>query len=229
VAPALIAVADDPDPAVQGNVVHALASLGPQIVPHAIKALGKPKLRDLALRVLTRLGPDAKDAVGPLVKAMSGADSEFRAQIQDTLAAIGPAAAPATDALVSSLSSTDVHVQHSALFALRLIGPGAAAAKEPLLKLLQNEDSIDALAAAWALAEIAPKDADVAAKVLPVLLQGLENSNPEVRVESVAALSALGPAASSAVPTLKQMAADDASPVVRAAATGAVGHITGKP
>jgi HEAT repeat protein len=222
-------VADDPDPAVQGNVVQALASLGPQIVPHAIKALGNPKLRDLALRVLARQGPDAKDAVGPLVDAMSGADSEFRTQIQDTLAAIGPAAAPATDAMVSSLSSTDVHVQHSALFALRLIGPGAAAAKEPLLKLLQNKDPIDALAAAWALAEIAPKDADVAAKVIPVLLQGLENSNPEARVESVAALSALGSAASSAVPTLKQMAADDASPVVRAAATGAVGHITGKP
>lgn len=229
VAPALIAVADDPNPEVRANVVRALASLGPKIIPHAVKALGKPKFRDLSLRVLTRMGPDAKDAVGALVDAMSGADPEFRTKIQDTLAAIGPGAAPATDALVSSLSNSDIPVQHSALLALREIGPGAMAAKVPLLKLLQGKDSVEALAAAWALAEIAPTDADVMTKAVPVLMMGLENNDSQVRVESVVALSALGSAATSAVPTLKEMAAGDASPIVRAAATGAVGRITGQP
>lgn len=229
VAPALITVADDPDPAVRANVIRALASLGPKVIPKACLALEKPKLRYLALRVLAHMGPDAKGAVGCLVKAMNGADPEFLARIQATLAAIGPAAAPATDALVKSLGSSDQGVVQSAMIALRQIGPGAAAAKAPLLKLLQKKDSYEAMAAAWALSQIAPKDADVMAQAVPELMLGLESTDADVRMQSVVALSAMGPAATSALPTLRQMATDDGSPIVRAAADGAVGHITGQP
>lgn len=229
VAPALISVADDTDPAVRANVIRALASLGPQVVPKACMALEKPKLRYLALRVLAHMGPDAKDAVDCLVKAMGGADPEFLARIQATLAAIGPAAAPATDALITSLGSSDQGVVQSAMVALRTIGPGAAAAKAPLLKLLQKRGTFNALSAAWTLAQIAPKDADVMAQAVPELMLGLESTDADTRMQCVVALSAMGPAATSALPTLRQMATDDGSPIVRAAADGAVAHISGQP
>jgi HEAT repeat protein len=192
VAPALIAVANDPHPEVEANVVIALASLGKSVVPHATNALQNPEMRELAIKVLTQLGPDASDAVGPLVEAIPNSDAETQAQIHFALAAIGPDAAPATDVLVEALSSDDEGVSHSALYALRQIGPGAKAARQPLLDRLEADESFEALAAAWALASIAPDDAEVAAKAKPLLKKGLMNSDPRVRSESAEALTIWG-------------------------------------
>ena len=125
VAPYLVALANDPNPAVQTNVVEAIASLGESVVPRVSKALTNPQLRGPAIRVIKELGPKASDAVQPLMDAADKADPKVRTEIQMALGAIGPAAAPATEMLIKSLKSKNADEQESALYALRKIGPGA--------------------------------------------------------------------------------------------------------
>ncbi len=159
VAPVLMAVANDPDPDVSANIVSALAGLGESAVPRASKALQNPKVRGLALRVLTKMGPKAAGAVDPLIAASKGADPEIREKVYFALAAIGPAAAPATETLTEAISNDDKRVRESALYALREIGPGAKTAVRPLMRRMDADRSFDSLAAAWALSALLPTTA----------------------------------------------------------------------
>jgi HEAT repeat protein len=229
VAPALMKMTKDPDPNVEANVVAALASLGDKIVPKAIEALKKPDVRELAVKVITRMGPKAAATVEPLIEAAKGADPALTTKINFALAAIGPAAAPATEMLVEAIGSKDQGVRESALLALRRIGPGAKAAVQPLIAKTQSGDSFDAVAAAWALARIVPADADAAAKAVPALTRGLSDPDEQVRLESADALATWGPAAKAAAAALKKAAESDDSAAVRAAAEAALSHPAAKP
>jgi HEAT repeat protein len=222
--PALMAVANDPDPEVSAHVVNALAGLGESAVPRASAALKKPEVRGLAVRVLTAMGPKAAGAVQPLVDAMNGADAQFRTQINFALAAIGPAAAPATDALAAAISDADQGVRESALYALKNIGPGAKTAVNALSEKAKAADTFDAKAAAWALARIAPT-AEVAAVAMPALTDGLSDDDEQTRIESVEAIAEFGPAAKSAVSALKEASTDDGSVAVRESAKAALKKI----
>lgn len=222
VAPALVRMANDPNPDVSANVVAALADVGEPIVPRVAKALSKPELRGLAIRVIKKLGPKAAGAVDALVDAANGADAMQQADIYLALAAIGPSAAPATDVLAKSLKSDDDHVRHAAIFALRQIGPGATEAVPQLVSMLGDQDSMVALASAWALAAIAGSDGGVASKVAPVLAQGLVSADERAQLESVDAIVALGPGGASAAPILKKLAEEDDSESVREAAAEAL-------
>lgn len=225
VAPALVAIVDDPDPEVAANVVDALVSLGEAVVPRASRALQNPEYRPFALRVLTRLGPKAEGAVAALTELIPDASPDDCASIHFALAAIGPGAAPATDALVQGLANEDKRVRHSALYALRMIGPAARSSVPSLLKLIAGEDAFDAQAAAWALASIAPTDASVAAKIVPVLMRGLSSPEENVRAECAEALGTLGPAAKQAATALARLAQEDDSLLVRESAAAAAAQI----
>jgi HEAT repeat protein len=225
VAPALLKIANDPDPNVEANVVGALASLGERIVPRATNALKMPDRRNLAVKVLTRMGPKAAGAVPALLEATKGADNHFATEINFAFAAIGSAAAPATDTLAKAVGSSDQGVRESALYALRRIGPAANAAVPTLTKKLSDTNSFEAAAAAWALANIAPGDKAVAAKAVPVLIKALAAPDDQTQMESADALAAFGSAAASATEALKKAAANEGSPEVRAAAQAALKRI----
>jgi HEAT repeat protein len=225
-APAILAVASDPDPNVSTNIVNALAGLGEQAVPRAIRALQNPKARSLAIRVLTKLGPKAAGAVKPLVEVAKDGDPELRKNVYFALAAIGPEAAPATEALVEATSNKDERVRESALYALREIGPGAKAAARPLMRKLASDQSFDALASAWALARIAPDNAAIADKAVPVLVRGLSHADEQTRLNSAEAIAEFGAAAAKAARDLKKAARDDSSPAVRAAAEAALKRVS---
>ncbi len=228
VAPALLLVANDPDPHVSANIVSALAGLGESVVPRATKALQNPKARVLALRVLTKLGPKASGAVDPLVAASKGADPEFRAKVYFTLAAIGPGAAPATETLADAISNDDKRVRESAVYALREIGPGAKAATRPLLRKMEADKSFDSLAAAWALSRIAVGNDAVAKRVLPVLLRGLSSADEQTRLHSTEAIAEWGPNGAQAAAELKKVAHEDTSPAVREAAEAALKRVASR-
>jgi HEAT repeat protein len=229
VGPALMAVANDPDPDVSTNVVSALAGLGESVVPRATKALQNPKARPLALRVLTKLGPKASGAVDALVAISKTGDPEVREQVYFTLAAIGPKAASATDTLSNAISSDDERVRESALYALREIGPGAKAATRPLLRKMEADRSFDSLAAAWALSRIASGNEAVAKRVMPVLLRGLSSDDEQTRLNSAEAIAEWGPRGSQAGSELKKAAHGDKSPVVREAAEAALKKFDSQP
>jgi HEAT repeat protein len=226
VAPALIALVNDPDPETQENAISAVASLGESVVPRAVNALANPQLRGPAARVLARIGPKAAGAVQPLIAAAKDGDPQFRAEINFALAAIGAASAPASQMLAESVASDDPHIRESALYALREIGPGAKAASPALVKRMQTDDSFDAMAAAWALSTIAPDDSAIAPKVVAKLTSGLSSEDAQTRHESIAALAAWGPAAKSATEALTRILKDDGDAEVRAAATQTLARIS---
>lgn len=226
VGPALLAVANEPDPDAAANVITALASLGEKVVPKAAEALKKPEFQGLAVKVLTQMGPKASGAVQPLIDAIPGAKPEFRAEIQFALGSIGSAAAPASGVLAEGLSSQDDAVRESALLALRQIGPGAKGAVPSLLKAVDGSDAFESMAAAWAVAAIAPDDAAATAKILPLLTHGLADTDDQNRLESAVALGDLRAAGKPAVEALTKVAETDSSPAVREAASDAVQMIS---
>jgi HEAT repeat protein len=221
----LIALANDPDPDVQTNVINAVASLGESVVPRAVAALEDPQLRESAVRVLMQLGPKAAGAVQPLINAAKGAAPELHTQINFALAAIGPAASPAAGMLAEAIANDNEGVRESALFALREIGPGAKPATAALLKRMQADQSFDALASAWALARVAPDDAATAAKAVSKLTEGLSSADERIRLECVEALAAWKSVSKPSAGKLQQVANEDNSPVVRAAAAAALEQI----
>lgn len=225
--PVLLTVASDPDPNVSANIVNALAGLGESAVPRATRALQNPKARSLALRVLAKMGPKAAAAVPTLIEIAKGADPPTREQINFALAAIGPQAAPATELLISGISNDDKRIRESALYALRAIGPGAKAATRPLLQIMDADESFNSMAAAWALSRIAADNAQVAERVVPVLLRGLTSSNEQTRLNSAESLGDLGSNAAKAAAELKKTAKEDKSDAVREAAKAARKRVAG--
>lgn len=218
VAPALIALASDPDPHVAENIVSALATRGEKVVPRASEALKHPERRKLAARVLARVGPAASAAVGSLAEAAVAADPESRVEIHRALAAIGPEAGAATEVLIEGLSSDDEGVRHSALFALRQIGPSAVKSGPRLVEMMDSSKGFDQLAAAWALASVGSKTRGVAARVAPVLRLGLADPDSAERLETISVIAELGQSGAILSDDLKRLAASDPDEDVRTSA-----------
>jgi HEAT repeat protein len=218
VAPKLVKAIQDNDAAVIGNAVDALASLGPKIVPRITNnALKNKDLQLYAVRVLAKIGPDAKEAAPALAEALKDADGEYRREIQFVLGGLGADSAPAVPELIKSLASDDDHVRNSAIYALGKIGPAAKAAAPELRKMLSGGDDFVRFAATWALVRIDASDAKLVATAVPMLVKGLSDERPVIRAESAATLGELGAAAKSALPELKKAAADSDSSVSEAA------------
>lgn len=218
VEPVLIKAIHDSDQSVIGNAIDALASLGTKIVPRiSNNALKNKELRLYAVRVLAKIGPDAKEAAPALAETLADAEGDYRREAQFVLGLFGPAAAPAVPELIKSLASDDDHIRNSAIYALGKIGPAAKDASAELRALLADDEEFVRFAATWALVRIDPKDTKLVAAAVPALIKGLSDERPVVRAESAATLGELGPAAKSALPELKKAAGDAEQPVSDAA------------
>lgn len=221
-APYLMQAASDPE--VRDHVVQALASLGPELLPHASRALANPDTRELAIDVLNELGSDAAGATEALALCLNEGDPQVCQRVNLLLARFGPQAAAATDALVAELDSDQAAVRHSAMYALREIGPAASAAKDALLARIAAADAstpdgrFDRLAAAWTLARLAPNDPRVAQAILPIVSDGLTSPQELDRMESIAAAADLGALAKPLKPQLEKLAESDPAVDVREAA-----------
>ncbi|MGH7193268.1 MAG: HEAT repeat domain-containing protein, partial [Candidatus Saccharimonadales bacterium] len=209
-APLLIQAIHDSDPSVIANAIDAMASLGPKIVPRvASNGLKSKDLRLYAVRILAKIGPDAKEAAPALAEALKGSDGDFRREAQFVLGTFGADAAPAVPELIRSLDSNDEQVRNSAIYALGKIGPAAKAALPALRGLRDSDDAFVRFAATWALVKIDPKNPQLIAAAVTELQKGLSDERPLVRLESAAALGELGAAAKAAVPELKKVATDE--------------------
>lgn len=225
--PKLIEMLNDSDPVVAHNLVDALASLGEPVAERAGQALSKAEVRVLAVRVLERLGPQAKSAVPNIVDAMESAEGEFRRKLQNVLGQIGPDASQGTAELIRSLNDDSEDVRISALLALGRIGPGAGAAGPNVEALMvRTEDPFEKLLAAWTIAKINASDDQMVAKIVPVLIDGLRFPDGRVQAEAASILGSLGPAAEKAVDELNALSNDEsASTELRELAKEAVSAI----
>ena len=218
----------DKDPEVRGNVVEALSTLGVKALPKLIKALENDDMQSLAVEVIRRLGPKAKDAVPALILELSDPDPAYRQEVVYALAAIGPESKAAAPELLKHLTDAkeDSKVRYTACYALGKIGPGAAEAVPALRQNLVSDDKFLKVASVWALLRIQPEDRPLKALAVPLLAKALEESEKElVKVEVATSLGTIGPMAQAAIPALEKAAKDDESPAVRAAAAAALKKI----
>ena len=89
----------------QQAAAEALSRIGPPAVPMLVQALqhSDPEVRLQAVRVLIRMGPDAKEAVPALVPLLDDPDERIRKAAARSLGRIGPEAGDAVPALMRSL------------------------------------------------------------------------------------------------------------------------------
>ena len=106
------------------------------------------------------------------------------------------------------------------------MGPSAIAAEPELRKKLADPNETIALSAAWALAEIDPSSAEIARQSVPLLIKGLADAEPRVRMQAAVSLGRLGPLAKDAAPALKTILHDQDA-MVRIAAEKALKAIGG--
>jgi hypothetical protein len=158
-----------------------------------------------AFHILRELGPAAAPAAPALLEAMTMGDTSVRIGAAAALAYIPAHASHAVPVVLEALrmeSSPD----GTADLIEDLAAAGAAAGQAvPMLRdLLEHEERVVRSAAARALWKVA---ADTASTV-PVLTEALDEVEPAYLLQSLTVIGEMGPAASSAIPRLKQLLVD---------------------
>lgn len=206
------------------HLLDALASAGPLVVPKLVTAIKNGKWPADAAYVLGQIGPAAAAGTEALAGLVADKDERVAQEAALALAKIGPAAKAAVPALTAALQKEGAANTHALVFALGCIGPDAAPAEPALSKLVGGNDPDLAVVAAWALTQIQPGSAEMAKKVVPVLVAGLSIPLPESRQSAARALGDLGPLAKEAVPSL-ETALKDKDPAVARAAEAALAAV----
>jgi HEAT repeat protein len=148
--PALPAIAEalcDTDRNVQWSAARAIGNIAPRRAPFAVAGLAKlllhidDNLRLAAAATLEAMGPDAKEAMPAIVKAIGSGDAETRAASMYILVSVGADnARPAVQALIESLSDHDPRVRRAAADVLGKIAPVSADAVPALRRALEDDD-----------------------------------------------------------------------------------------
>jgi HEAT repeat protein len=202
-----------------------------EAVPALVKRLdkGTDETRGLVLAVLSKIGPDAADAVPALRKLIEG-DPEAKKistvlAIQ-TLGRIGPKAKESVPTLIEALKSKEARspLRIAAAMALGRIGPPAKEAV-PALRAAMKEKTAKSgplrFHAAAALGQIGP----AAKAAVPDLIELLKDENVgPARLVAAQALGGIGSAAQEALPALTT-AAGNQDDALRSAATAALAKI----
>lgn len=183
-----------------------LVARGAAAVPAVVGFLGGSDLytRDLALRVLTRLGPKAHAALPALMDQIGGRPPNWfnmgHRRLYGAVAALGPAARPAIPLLITQ--SHDLEYRYAALHALGKLGQYDPEHVVPYLVsvLERRPEEHDVPAALDALAEIGKP----ARAALPAILAEIERAKAGIGPsgsEELSALAAIGEAGES-IPAL---------------------------
>ncbi|MEK7467332.1 MAG: HEAT repeat domain-containing protein [Planctomycetota bacterium] len=208
------------------EAMDALAAIGdPALLPVIEAARRSPdsSARARALRLLSRMAPFNGDAVEVMREALMSPDPVLRA---GGAAALGPAAADhdsIVDALAPFLSDPDGIVRAAAGGAMRQAGRRSLRAGEALVRALR--DDLAGQPVATLLCELGPE----AAPLLDPIRALLTDRDPSVAARAALALSAMGAAATAAIPDL--MCAWEASmksgsgSASRASLTGAIARM----
>lgn len=211
-APVLIKLLDDKSLNSDGERVaayysHALAALGPLVVPKLIDQLSTkdPFLLAGICEALHQLGTDAAPAVKVLVPKLAKANNDELWAYTYVFEGVGPQAAPAIPNLIEQLESGDFQLQVVTCRALASIGPTAKAAVPGLLKQLDEGNLSVKGQAAMALGSIGVQPGmDIPQK----LAAALEHPNYVVRERVLEGIGRLGKDAQSILPTLEKYMAD---------------------
>jgi uncharacterized protein (TIGR02996 family) len=194
---------------VQDVADFALRKIGSAAVPvlvvalqdeeSSVRKLAAHALQEMANDVGTNLpgveiGPIAEQVIPALIVALRDQVSAVRLAAAKALGSFNykTRGVEAVPALSAALRDEDSSVREAAATALGHIGPGAVQAVPALVLALQDKESIVRGAAGSALAKLGPEAVTAA---VPVLLEGLQHADEEVRRDCANVLGRFDPAA----------------------------------
>jgi HEAT repeat protein len=212
-APDLAGLLNDPDDEVANQAAVALAEIGPLAVKELVKAARPPAtapVRQRALYALSKMGPDAREAVPILKEALQDRHTPCRYYAAIALGELGAEAKAVVPDLSRTLTDNDEGVRNQAGQALANVGEEAL----PALRIMvEDEDWAVRLGGLQALAYHGPQ----AQALAPDMARLLTDDVADVRTQAAKALATLGPAAKEAVPQLLDAMKDDRYAVQMAA------------
>jgi HEAT repeat protein len=195
----------------------------PTAMPELRKALDNPDkdVRARAAWAFAEIGPDAKDVVPQLRKALrDDEDREVRSMAAYALSRMGLAAKTAVPELRKAMRDQDKKVRHMATYAIGRIGPEIKDAVPELRTALGDEDKDIRRDAAWALSIIGPAAKDA----VPELQKAMSDPDSGVRSNAAFALGQLGVSTKAVVPVIRPEKSDPAKSA-RSEAEGALKKI----
>jgi len=192
----------------------ALRSCGKHAVKPATDLLGhgNPIVRQLAARVLGELGPDAKEAVEPLRKALTDEYTEVALEAGGALVRVGGSADEVNGLIRAALMSLNPRVAAEAIGAVGRMGPAGATHHAAVLGKLDSPLP-DARFAALGFVRTLPPAERV--KHLAAVGQSLADPHPLIRGRAAGLLEDLGPAAAPAAGAARDALSKEDEPGVQ--------------
>jgi HEAT repeat protein len=215
-APALASLVNDSSYANSTMAARALIRIGPPAVASVVPLLQDPRaaVRKTAAEILGRIGPEAKEAVPALTRALTDTDRGVRLQATTALGQIDPGNAAVRAAeLIAALKDKDPEVRGTAAESLGQLSPAPAGVVDALTAALRDDSFQVRLAAVYALGKLGPAG-------VPALQGAVQHTDTHIRTTALSRLGDLGDlgdAARPALPTLRE-ALRDADLEVRVAA-----------
>ncbi len=204
-----------------------------------------------ALDEMAALGPKAAENIKLIEGGLKDQSPVVRAHATLALGAIGPAAKDSVSALTEMLKDPDAAVRRSALHALKAIHPGPKLMVPLCSKMIEDadpmirarilntiaaggKDSVPGLIAAlkgekacfWSLVvlqDIGPDAGEEAVRAIVDVLK--KDKRPEIRLQAVLTLGALGKAGESALPELAKLLNDEHAGIAATFVMGELGQI----
>jgi HEAT repeat protein len=202
-----------------------LTSKAPKVVD-AVLTDPDVQVRLHALEAFCRNSGSAGAAVPSLIAAMKDLDARVRAKAATALSVVDPARVGfAPPGLIAGLKDPDSRVRKASALTLGHLGSHSRNAITALTQSLTDEDGEVRIAAerALVLIKIAVVEED---QTVAMLIDRLKRGNPVERANTVDWLQKIGPAASSAIPALTKLIADDPDEDLRESAARARDVIT---
>ena len=179
---------------------------------------------ELGYIAITALGPAATTAIEDLLEhASSDPDASVRAVSLHSLAELQAPVSQALPVAVASLRNPDPGVRNSARHLLGRLGKDAQSTAPMLREILRRGDSLVRIVSAWALVHVEPTP-EIFEEATPLLLTGLQNSDPHIRTEAALTLGGSCTTSKEVLLTL-ECAKNDADEKVKTAATSALAKL----
>jgi HEAT repeat protein len=210
--PALVAALEDPMGSVTVAAALTLGQMGKSAIPALIEKLKDPRFQQLAIRILSEMGPEAVDALPELTRLLRSKDTALSREAILAVSAMGPAARQAVPELIARLNDKSYADRSAAAFALgNLQAREAASALKAAAQT--PKDLMLRLVSFWALMKVDPGNSEMATLAIPQLTEALQDEQPRLRRAAIHMLGKMGNRSKAALPAIRKCLRDEVLPV----------------
>ena len=193
------------------ELMRAAIRLGAEPEPLAAKLLDllsndSDGVRFRAVNLFRALGRRALPALPKLQERLTDPAPLIQIAVLEVIRGMGPGAKDAAAEVAKLVESKDEKVSRAAVQTLRVIGVSQPKAVPTLVKQLESNDRNVVIEATQALGAIGPAAGEAVDPLVKLLTAA--NSHPDERRAALAALTAIGAPAKSAIPAVTKVASD---------------------